>query len=112
MLRTYRDPQAQATSSAADASNASIRQSKSALVLCVALVFSLVGFYGWWVLRAYHAFRLSEKRDQLSLQRAIQLQPRDAANYDLLGQYFMWKAQDPNAAAQQFQQAVRLDPYA
>jgi tetratricopeptide (TPR) repeat protein len=39
------------------------------------------------------------------------LQPREASNYDLLGRYLMWNDQDPQAAALQFQQAVRLNPY-
>jgi tetratricopeptide (TPR) repeat protein len=39
------------------------------------------------------------------------LQPRDARNYDLLGQYFMWEVQDAHSAAEQFQKAARLNPY-
>ena len=112
MVRTYQDPQVQATSSAAEVSITAMRKAKSPLVLWFLLIVALAGFYGWCVLRGYYAYRLSWKRDQLSLQRAIQLQPRDPANYDLLGQYLMWKAQDPQAAAYQFQQAVRLNPYA
>ncbi len=34
------------------------------------------------------------------------------SNYDLLGQYFMWDAQNPQAASVQFRQAVSLNPYA
>jgi tetratricopeptide (TPR) repeat protein len=45
------------------------------------------------------------------LERAIRLEPKDAANYDLLGQYFMWNVQDAPAAVAQFQQAVGLDQY-
>jgi len=76
------------------------------------LICLLAGFYVWCVVRVYRAHRLSAKRDQVSLERAIQLQPREASNYDLLGRYFMWNAQDPQAAAAQFQQAVKLNPYA
>lgn len=68
--------------------------------------------YLWCVVRVYLAHRLSLRRDQVSIQRAIELQPRDATNYDLLGRYFMWSVQNPQAAALQFQQAVRLNPYA
>jgi tetratricopeptide (TPR) repeat protein len=76
------------------------------------LVFLLAGFYAWCVTRAYRAYRLSETRDLPSLQRAIQLEPSDASNYDLLGRYFIWTAQDPRAAATQFRKAVSLNPYA
>ena len=76
------------------------------------LICSLAGVYAWCAVRVYQAHRLSASHDQESLQRAIQVQPRDASNYDLLGRYFMWTAQDPQTAAAQFQQAVRLNPYA
>jgi tetratricopeptide (TPR) repeat protein len=54
---------------------------------------------------------LSENRDEGSLQKATRIQPRDAGNYDLLGQYFMWDAQDARAAERQFQRATLLNPY-
>ncbi len=76
------------------------------------LICSLAAFYVWCAVRVYRAYRFAARRDQVSLERAIQMQPRDASNYDLLGQYFIWKVQDPQAAAFQFQQATRLDPYA
>lgn len=85
----------------------------SSAVVRVALL--LIGctlvLYAWCVHRVYHSYRLSQSRTQTSLQRAIQLEPKDATNYDLLGQYFMWDVQDAGAAAAQFQQAVRLNPY-
>src|SRR3974390_1962135 len=93
MVRTCQDPQVQATSSAAEASITAMRKAKSPLALWFVLIVSLAGFYGWCVLRGDYAYRLSWKRDQLSLQRAITLHPRDPATYDLLGQYLMWKAQ-------------------
>ena len=76
------------------------------------LICSLACVYAWCAVRVCQAHRLSASHDLVSLQRAILLQPRDASNYDLLGQYFMWDAQDPLAAALQFQQSVRLNPYA
>ena len=79
------------------------------------VVLLLIGcalvLYSWCAHRVYQSHQLSARRDQASLQRAIQLQPKDAANYDLLGQYFMWEVQDARAAAAQFQQAVHLNPY-
>jgi tetratricopeptide (TPR) repeat protein len=67
--------------------------------------------YIWFAVRLYVAHRLSTFNDPVSLQRAIRLEPRDANNYELLGQYLIWEAQDPKAAAGQFQQAVKLNPY-
>jgi len=114
MARTNRDPRVQATSSAAEASVGTTPHAESRWTFLAALflICLLAGFYVWCVVRVYRAHRLSEGRDQVSLQRAIQLQPRNASNYDLLGRYFMWNAQDPQAAAFQFQQAVRLNRYA
>ena len=75
------------------------------------LICCAVGVYIWFAVRLYVAHRLSTFNDPVSLQRAIRLEPRDANNYDLLGQYFMWEAQDPKAAATQFQLAVKLNPF-
>jgi hypothetical protein len=50
-------------------------------------------------------------RDQTSLEQATRVQPKDADNYDLLGQYFMWDRQDARAGAREFRQAASLDPY-
>ncbi len=114
MAKTNRDPRVPANSSAAKTSVAPVQQVEShRLPQAVLLVVcSLVGLYVWCAVRVYLAYRFAMRRDQASLERAIRLQPRDASNYDLLGQYFIWKAQDPQAAAFQFQQAVRLNPYA
>lgn len=75
------------------------------------LICCAVGVYIWFAVRLYVAHRLSTFNDPVSLQRAIRLEPRDANNYELLGQYLIWEAQDPKAAAGQFQQAVKLNPY-
>ena len=86
---------------------------ESRYVLCAVLlaICSLLGVYVWCVIRVYEAHRFSVSHNEASLQRAIRLQPQDATNYDLLGQYFIWDGQDPRAAAAQFQRAVRLNPY-
>jgi cytochrome c-type biogenesis protein CcmH/NrfG len=86
--------------------------SRYAFRAALLLICTLVGVYAWFAIRMYQARRFSATHDQASLQRSIRLQPQDASNYDLLGQYFMWAAQDPQAAALEFQQAVRLNPYA
>lgn len=75
------------------------------------LVFCALGVYVWCSIRVYAAYRLASRHDRTSLQRAIRMQPRDAYNYDLLGQSLIWDTQDPQAAAIQFRQAVNLNPY-
>src|SRR6516165_7988160 len=86
---------------------------ESRYVLCAVLlaICLLLGVYVWCVIRVYKAHRFSVSHNEASLQRAIRLQPHDATNYDLLGQYYIWDGQDPLAAAAQFQRAVRLNPY-
>jgi cytochrome c-type biogenesis protein CcmH/NrfG len=114
MTRTNQNLRDQAASVAAGESVGTKHpvESRRAFRAALLLMCSLAGVYAWCAVRVYQASRFSASRDQVSLQRAIQLQPRDASNYDLLGQYFMWHAQDPQAAAFQFQQAVRFNPYA
>jgi hypothetical protein len=75
------------------------------------LIFCAGSLYIWLAVRLYVAHRFSIPSDPASLRRAIRLEPRDASNYDLLGQYLIWEAQDPKAAATQFQLAVGLNPY-
>ena len=87
--------------------NANVWTSRIVLVL----ICGAVGLYLWFVVRVYVAYRLASRHDPTSLQRAIQLEPRDANSYALLGQYLIWDAQDPRAAAIQFQHAVKLNPY-
>jgi tetratricopeptide (TPR) repeat protein len=89
----------------------SLVASRLAFFGALLLICSLAGVYAWNAIRVYQAHRLSTMLTRDSLQRAIQLQSRDASNYDLLGQSFMWDAQDPQAAALQFQQAVKINPY-
>ncbi|MBV9501239.1 MAG: carbohydrate binding domain-containing protein [Acidobacteriaceae bacterium] len=85
---------------------------RSRVVTCV---FPLLGcaivLYAWCAYRVYGAHRLAENRDEASFRRAILLEPRDASNYDMLGQYFIWDAQDARAAAGQFRQAAALNPF-
>jgi tetratricopeptide (TPR) repeat protein len=91
------------------AHNGVTRRAPRAVLL---MICSLAGLYAWCAVGVYRAHRFGLKRDQVSLERAIQLQPHDASNYDLLGQYLIWKGQNPLAAASQFEQAVRLNPHA
>ena len=73
-------------------------------VICTAVV------YAWCAFRLYQAHRLAENHDEVSLRRAIVLEPKDASNYDTLGQYFTWAAQDAHVAAEEFRQAAALNP--
>jgi hypothetical protein len=113
MARKNQDLRIQKTIGGAGESVGTANPAVSRLLFRVALllVWLLAGVYAWLAIRVYQAHRFSGRRDQASLRRAIQLQPQDASNYDLLGQYFMWDAQDAPAASLQFQQAVRLSPY-
>jgi len=86
-------------------------ESRYVLWVILLLICSLLGVYVWCVVCVYEAHRFSLGRNQASLQRAIRIQPRDANNYDLLGQSLIWDALDPRAAAIQFRQAVKLNPY-
>jgi tetratricopeptide (TPR) repeat protein len=79
--------------------------------IALLLICCAVGLHIWLAVRLYVTHRLSTPNDPALLQRAMRLEPRDANNYDLLGQYLIWEAQDPKAAATQFQLAVKLNPY-
>jgi cytochrome c-type biogenesis protein CcmH/NrfG len=112
MTRTNQGLRIQADSRAGEsAGTESFVASRYALRAAVFLVCMLVAAYAWCAVRVYRAYRLSAIHDQASLQRAIRLQPRDASNYDLLGQYYMWDAQNAQAASVQFRQVVSLNPY-
>ena len=99
--------QAPSRGTAREYANAHVRTSRIVLLV----VFCILGVYVWCSIRLYAAYRLASRHDPTSLQRAIRIQPRDANNYDLLGQSLIWDAQDPQAAARQFRQAVKLNPY-
>lgn len=87
------------------------RKSPAVFRVTLLLICGAAALYTWCALRVFQAHRQSDNRDLGSLQRATRLQPKDASNYDLVGQYYMWNVQDPGAAEQQFRQAVSLNPY-
>jgi len=88
------------------------RISGSAFLVTLVLICFLSGLYAWWALRLYRASRLAATHDGMSFFFAIRLEPANASYSDQLGQYEMWQAQDPLAAASRFQRAVELNPYA
>ena len=83
-------------------------------ILDVALVAGCVvaaGIYGWFVAWAYNASRLSSSLDAVSLERAIALEPRDAAYQDLLCRYLLFDRQEAGAAVPLCKRATELNPY-
>jgi tetratricopeptide (TPR) repeat protein len=88
------------------------RISGPAFLAVFVLICFLTGLYARWILRLSRASRLAATHEAVSLSRAIALEPANASYFDQLGQYEMWQAQDPLAAASRFQQAVQLNPYA
>ena len=77
------------------------------LVACI--MFALI--YGWFAVRVYQASRLSSSLDVVSLERAIALEPRDAASQDLLCRFLLFDRQEAGAAVPLCKRATELDPY-
>lgn len=73
-------------------------------------ILAAVG-YAWCATRLYLSHRLAARREQPSLHQAIAFEPRNAENYDLLGQSLLVDSQDPEAASRAFRQATSLNPY-
>jgi hypothetical protein len=67
--------------------------------------------YSWFVVRDYRASRLSSSLDVASLQRAIALEPRNAASQDLLCRFLLFDKQEAGAAVPLCKRATELDPY-
>lgn len=67
--------------------------------------------YGWFAVRDYRASRLSSSLDAVSLQRAIALEPRDAASQDLLCRFLLFDRQEAGAAVPLCKRATELSPY-
>jgi tetratricopeptide (TPR) repeat protein len=81
---------------------------KWVLVACAIASFA----YSWCAMRAYLAYRLSEKQDSISLQRSIALEPQDAKYYDLLGRYFLFVTQkSPTLTVSILTKATELNPF-
>src|SRR5215475_12308579 len=55
---------------------------------------------------------LSSRTDRVSLQRAVRLSPRNADYHDRLGRFETFVAGDAQAALENFEVAVRLNPLA
>jgi tetratricopeptide (TPR) repeat protein len=80
---------------------------KVGLTTCIALV----AVYSWFAARSYRAARLSSSLDVVSLQRAIALEPRDAASQDLLCRFLLFDRQEAGTAVPLCKRATELNPY-
>lgn len=70
-----------------------------------------VAIYTWFVLRVYRAERLAARLDQPSLEKAVDLEPRDAAYHDLLCRNMIFVSQQPEHAVGECRKASDLNPY-
>src|SRR5664280_2207185 len=77
------------------------------MTTCIALV----AVYSWFAARSYRASRLASSLDVASLQRAIALEPRNAASQDLLCRFLLFDRQEASAAVPLCKRATELDPY-
>jgi len=86
-------------------------QKRSAQIALGVGCIVVAALYGWFATRAYLATRLAMPPAQLSLQRAIALEPADAAYPYMLGQYLMLGMQDVSAAVAPLKRATELNSY-
>ena len=83
-----------------------LRKSFSALVCLV-----LVGLYLQWALRVYLASRLAAVPEPSKLQKAIRLEPSNAAYRDLFGRYSALSGTSLDEGIANYRIAVQLNPY-
>ena len=86
-------------------------QRRTAKVALLATCTAIIAVYGWFAARSYRASRLSSSLDVVSLERAIALEPRDAASQDLLCRYLLFDRQEAGAAVPHCKRATELNPY-
>jgi len=79
--------------------------------LGLAACIGLLAIYGWFAARSFQAARLASSLDVVALERAVALEPRDAAYQDLLCRYLLFDKQDAGAALPRCQRATELNPY-
>ena len=77
------------------------------LAACIALA----AIYACLAARSFQAARLASSLDVPSLERAIALEPRDAAHQDLLCRFLLFDTQAAAAALPRCQLATELNPY-
>jgi tetratricopeptide (TPR) repeat protein len=79
--------------------------------LGLAACIGLLAIYGWFAARSFQAARLASSLDVIALERAVALEPRDAAYQDLLCRFLLFDKQDAGAALPRCQRATQLNPY-
>ena len=67
--------------------------------------------YGSFAVRVFQASQLSSSLDVVSLERAIALEPRDAAYQDLLCRFLLFDRQEAGAAVPHCKRATELNPF-
>jgi tetratricopeptide (TPR) repeat protein len=77
------------------------------LVACI----GLAAIYIWLAARSFQASRLASSLDVASLERAIALEPQDAAYQDLLCRFLLFDKQEASAAVPRCKRATELNPY-
>ena len=77
----------------------------------LAACIGLLAIYGWFAARSFQAARLASSLDVVALERAVALEPRNAAYQDLLCRYLLFDKQDAGAALPRCQRATQLNPY-
>ena len=89
--------------------NTALTSTISKLFLVVAIAAS--GLYIRAALHSYRAFKLSSQQDEKALQRAIELEPRNAFAYDVLCRYRANIRQQPAMALTACQRATGLNSH-
>lgn len=88
---------------------ASLAKTRAVFLFLGCTIFAVS--YSYFAIRGYRAFALSEQNDRTALERAIALEPRDAAAYNLLCRRLRDAESNPTAALPFCQRAVRLNRY-
>src|SRR5580658_8460194 len=76
-------------------------------IACVAVV----SCYSSFAVKEYRAERFSEHSDHASIERAIALEPQNAAYHDLLCRSMIFVSQEPERAVNECKKASELNPY-
>lgn len=86
-------------------------ESKIAKFLTFAVVIALLAPYSYVAWSRYHAAQVAEAGDRDSLERAVELQPGDAAYQERLARYMLFVDQDAAGALAHYRIAADIDPY-
>lgn len=80
--------------------------------LLLFLIFAAVAAaYIWFAVRGFWAQSLADRSDPGSIEKAIALEPRNAAYHDLLCRSMIFISQTPQRAVEECGKAAELNPY-